>query len=136
MDKQLLCTFTHKSYVLATLKSIVETYIVLYNKVFIYENMENRQQFLCTYNTAGLQCARSYMPSTISVHRKKESNTFFTINALNELIKENNNGVLDKDYKLNWPVYSDTAVIITDGQLQKIRIKYREVFFLEKNDRT
>jgi hypothetical protein len=39
--------------------------------------------------------------NTILVHRKKETNTLYTINALNELIKKLNGGVVDIAYKVN-----------------------------------
>jgi len=38
--------------------------------------------------------------NTISLHRKKITNTLYTINALNELIKTINNGVLDTKYQV------------------------------------
>jgi len=55
-----------------------------------------------------------FLPSTIMVHRKKESNTMYTINALNALITTENGGVLDKSYQVDWEKYRN-AVILTDG---------------------
>jgi len=48
------------------------------------------------------------------VHRKKESNTIYTINALNRLIKELNGGVEDKSYQVDWNEYRN-SIILTAG---------------------
>ena len=53
------------------------------------------------------------------VHRKKESNTMYTINALNSLITAENDGVLDKSYQVDWEKYRNT-VILTDGDGYKV----------------
>jgi hypothetical protein len=42
-----------------------------------------------------LICLNTILPQTILLHRKKESNTLYTINALNDLIKELNEGKAD-----------------------------------------
>lgn len=133
MEKQLLCTFTTKHYVISTLRAILETYVILYNKIFIYENNDDRQQYLCTYNISGLVRPHCYLPSTISIHRRKEWNCIYSINALNELIKELNNGILDIRYPIEWSNYQDTAFVISDGNLKKVKIRFKEIFYIKNN---
>ena len=53
------------------------------------------------------------------VHRKKESNTIYTINALNKLIISENNGILDKRFQIDWQKYRN-SVILTDGDGYKV----------------
>tara|TARA_R110001632_G_scaffold213706_1_gene340119 strand:+ start:761 stop:961 length:201 start_codon:yes stop_codon:yes gene_type:complete len=53
------------------------------------------------------------------VHRKKESNTIYTINALNRLIGDLNGGKEDKRYQVNWNDYRN-SVILTEGEGYKI----------------
>jgi hypothetical protein len=53
------------------------------------------------------------------VHRKKESNTMYTINALNSLISSLNGGIVDKEYQINWNHYQNT-LILTNGNGYKI----------------
>ena len=60
-----------------------------------------------------------FLPNSILTHRKKESNTIYTINALNRLITKLNGGVLDKKYQVNWNDYKN-SVILTDGDGYKI----------------
>lgn len=62
---------------------------------------------------------RKFLGSTILAHRKKESNTIYTINALNRLIVDLNGGVEDKTYKINWEDYKN-SMILTDGEGYKI----------------
>ena len=53
------------------------------------------------------------------VHRKKESNTMYTINALNKLIFNLNNGIVDKSFQINWDIYRN-SMILTNGDSYKV----------------
>ena len=53
------------------------------------------------------------------VHRKKESNTMYTINALNKLISDLNGGVIDKSFQIDWDIYRN-SVILTNGDSYKV----------------
>ena len=52
-----------------------------------------------------------HLDKTISVHRKKEYNVLYTINALNEIVKQKNNGVVDKNFKIDWSEYHNSIII-------------------------
>ena len=60
-----------------------------------------------------------FLPYTIMAHRKKETNTLYTINALNRLIRNLNNGEMDKLYPIDWNSYRN-YMILTDGDGFKI----------------
>jgi hypothetical protein len=60
------------------------------------------------------------LPNTILLHRKKESNTLYTINALNTLIKSLNNGKLDKNYIVNWNDYKNSILLTNGPDLRKL----------------
>jgi hypothetical protein len=63
-----------------------------------------KNEYVITYNVE--QGNVSDIPeNTILVHRKKESNTLYTINALNELIKRLNGGVVDTKFPIDWNHY-------------------------------
>ena len=109
MRTQLLCTFTKKKKVDETIDAILDIYTVVFDKIFILEGDSNDDEYILTYNVeAGERINR--LPNTISLHRKKETNTLYTINALNELIKLINNGILDTSYQINWENYSNLSV--------------------------
>ena len=49
--------------------------------------------------------------NTISLHRKKETNTLYTLNALNEVVKEQNNGQIDPKFSVDWGPHKNTLLV-------------------------
>ena len=74
--------------------------------------------------------ADSMMDNTILVHRKKQTNTLYTINALNELIKSLNNGVLDKRFPIEWNNYKNCILLVQTEGFNKIDTKVKEIINL------
>ena len=134
MSRQLLATFIIKNDLIRILREIILTYELSSDIVYIFNDVQNRNEMICTYNIASISFNRNVLPNTISVHRKKETNTLYTINALNSLIAEINNGVLDKSFAVDWATYRDTLMITTEGQLKKIGLKLKEVISLNKRE--
>ena len=101
MKTQLLCTFTTKNDFENTIESIKENYIIAFNKIYVLQNEDQPLDLICTYNVEiNEDLDYNLVPNTISLHRKKHTNTLYTINGLNEAIKDLNNGVLDTSYKI------------------------------------
>ena len=69
--------------------------------------------------------------STISVHRKKQTNTIYTINALNALIASKNNGIVDKSFKVDWNELKNCIVVTAHGQLKMVRTKLVTIIDIE-----
>lgn len=130
MERQLLCTFTTQNYMVTTVRSILDSFEIMYSKIYIFEDFDNREDIFYTYNIKGLKKEKDFLSNTISIHRKKETNTFYTINALNYLIQEVNNGVLDTSYNVSWENYENMMLLVNDNILKKIRLKLKEVFHL------
>jgi hypothetical protein len=64
------------------------------------------------------------MSDTITINRKKDSETLYSINALNALIREQNNGVLDKTYRVDWGQFTNRLLLTNrDGSFRSIEIK-------------
>ncbi len=118
MKTQLLCTFTDKEVLQDVLQQIRENYKIVYNYIYILQNKTNLDELYITYNIDVEFRPTSQLPNTILVHRKKQSNTLYTINALNQLIKEENGGVLDTSFSLDWEKFKN-CIILTG--LQGIR---------------
>jgi hypothetical protein len=133
-NRQLVCTFATQNQLLTTMRSILSSFDIMYNRIYIFESMENRNDVLYTYNIKGVKPGQQFLPNTISIHRKKQSNTFYTINALNNLIQEINNGVLDKEYAVDWDNYRDMAILINDNMLKKVKLRTKEVFHLDRKN--
>ena len=127
MKTQLLCTFTSKSRLNDTLDIIITCNDVLYEKVYVFQNEKDLGQLICTYNIEYKYDYEENIIDTISLHRKKQSNTLYTINALNEVIREKNDGVLDKSYMVDWNEFSNTLLLTNEMGLQKIPTKIYQI---------
>ena len=127
MRTQLLCTFTSKSKLNEIVDIIVSCNDILYDKIYVFENQDEANQLICTYNVEFIANYEESIIDTISLHRKKQSNTLYTINALNEVIREKNNGVLDKSYMVDWNEFSNTLLLTNEMGLQKIPTKIYQI---------
>ena len=116
MNNRLYCTFTTPNNIEEITSTIQTSYVILFNKIFVLESLDEKKIML-TYNVdMGNSSSEFLVSNTILVHRKKQTNTLYTINALNELIKSLNNGYLDKSYRVNWNDYKNCILLIqTDG---------------------
>ena len=117
MRTQLLCTFTTELGFESLLQNIFNRYELFSRKIFILK-LEPSKELVISYNIIPNK-ENKFLPNSIMVHRKKESNTIYTINALNRLIKELNGGKEDKTYQVNWNDYRN-SMILTDGEGYKI----------------
>jgi hypothetical protein len=127
MKTQLLCTFTTTEEVGDTLQKIRETYHIVYNYIYILQNKSNLDELFITYNIDTNYRPETQLDNTILVHRKKESNTIYTINALNQLVKEENGGVLDKNFVLNWEKFKNLIILTQLQGTKKIQTRVFEV---------
>tara|TARA_B100000035_G_C20940532_1_gene527319 strand:- start:545 stop:952 length:408 start_codon:yes stop_codon:yes gene_type:complete len=127
MRTQLLCTFTRQSRLNETLDIIISCNKILYNKVYIFNNVNDSSQLICTYNIELIDDFDTNIHNTISLHRKKQTNTLYTINALNEVIRSKNNGILDKRFNVDWSEYQNTLLLTNDSGLNIIPTKIHQI---------
>ena len=123
---KLFCTFSAKDRLEDTLDMIRDEYTIMYGKIFVLES-ENSDEYLCTYNIEVGDSSTRILPNTILLHRKKESNTLYTINSLNLLIKSLNEGILDTSYRVNWPDYQNTVLLTQGDDLKKLSTKIYKI---------
>lgn len=124
LNNKLFCTFSKYENLESTINKITNRYSILYNKIFILESDLN--DYICTYNLE-VGNINDILEDTILTHRKKDTNTLYTINALNILIKQLNNGVMDKNYKINWENYSNCILLTQSNSLNKINTKIYKI---------
>ena len=130
MNNRLYCTFVELDEIKETIKRIQSSYKVLFDKIFVLESLEG-DKIMLTYNVdLGNSNGEFAIGNTILVHRKKQTNTLYTINALNELIKSLNNGVLDKSYSINWNNYKNCILLVQAEGFKKIDTKIQEIINL------
>jgi len=123
---KLFCTFTSKDGLDDTLREINREYTILYKKIFVLASPES-EEYMCTYNIELQGGQTKILPNTILLHRKKESNTLYTINALNTLIKKLNNGVLDTSFIINWNDYKNSILLTQGDDLKKLNTTIHKI---------
>ena len=126
LANKLFCTFTKKEELNETLEAIKSRYTILYDKIFVLES-EDSEELICTYNIDPGNVGASVMANTILLYRKKESNTLYTINALNTLIKVLNEGIVDPNYKINWNDYKNTILLTQGPDLRKLKTNIHKI---------
>ena len=132
MKTQLLCTFTSKRNIDNTINKIKESYKITFNKIYILQNEDDIRELICTYNVdADESIDYNVVPNTISLHRKKHSNTLYTINALNEVIKNLNNGILDTGYQLPWENFRNMIMVTNSEGLNKINTRIFKIIEID-----
>ena len=130
MNNRLYCTFTTNDDYEKIAKTIQTSYVILFNKIFVLESLD-KEKIMLTYNVdMGNSNTSGIIDNTILVHRKKQTNTLYTINALNELIKSLNNGVLDKTFPINWNDYKNCILLIQAEGFNKVDTKIKEIIKL------
>lgn len=125
LRNKLFCTFTTLEGMDSLIGDITSNYDVMYKKIFVL-HIKSNNEYVCTYNieqgnTNGLP------PNTIMVHRKKDTNTLYTINALNELIKKLNGGVVDTRFPIDWQHYKNTILLTQHDELNQLRTKIHKI---------
>jgi len=127
MNNRLYCTFVPEENIENTVDQIKGSYSILFNKIFVLESLDG-EKIMLTYNVdLGNSSGEFLINNTILVHRKKQTNTLYTINALNELIKSLNNGYLDKSYAVNWNDYRNSILLIQSDGYKRIDTKVRNI---------
>lgn len=128
LNNKLFCTFTTLDSLDALVNSLTRSYTIMYDKIFVLEVKDNNE-YVLTYNIEMANIA-NIPENTILVHRKKESNTLYTINALNELIKKLNGGVVDTRYQVDWQHYKNTILLTQQNELRQLKTKIYKIIEL------
>ena len=127
MNNKLYCTFIQEEEVDVVIREIVEGYDILFNKIFVLSSLDE-DKLMLTYNIDIPHGNHNlHLPNTILVHRKKQTNTLYTINALNEVIKYLNNGVLDTSYQVDWSNFRNSLLLTRPGGFKKVRTRLKEI---------
>ena len=125
MNNRLYATFTQQNSLDELIIHLSTTYTIMYKKMFVLF-VKSTNEYVITYNIE--QGNVDNIPSnTILVHRKKESNTLYTINALNDLIKKLNNGVVDPSYRIDWQHYKNCVLLTQHGDVKQLNTKIYKI---------
>ncbi len=134
----MLATFTNDSLLDTVIYSIFDKFTVDNEKVFIFYDKEAIEKKILTYNvlmneqynTGG---GTKQIKRTIRINRKKDSNTLYTINAINRII-ELEGGSKTKDYILDWQKYRDMILLYDENDNSVVETKTKLYSILLKTD--
>ena len=116
MNNRLFATFTQQNEIDELIVNLSSTYNIMYKKIFVLF-VKTTNEYVVTYNVEQGN-VNSIPANTILVHRKKESNTLYTINALNDLIKKLNGGEVDPTFKIEWQNYKNCVLLTQHGDVK------------------
>jgi len=131
MNTQLLCLFTTKEELDKSVDFILTNYILTNSNVFILESKVRPEEAFITFNVEKGSAAIQSQWKTILVHRKKQSNTIYTINALNEVVKSKTGGQLDNHYMIDWEEFRNCILTTANSGYKKIPTKVFKTFNVE-----
>tara|TARA_B100000902_G_C26640691_1_gene588943 strand:- start:36 stop:440 length:405 start_codon:yes stop_codon:yes gene_type:complete len=133
MNSQLLCTFTTKENLDIVLSEIVSSYEIIFEKIYVLQNEEQVEELMCTYNVDSTNPVDyNAVENTISLHRKKFTNTLYTINGLNEVIASLNNGLMDSKFIVPWNEFKNTLLITNNDGLKRINTRIFKIIKTEE----
>ena len=121
MNNRLFATFTQHDDIEELIHNLSNSYDIMYKKMFVLF-VKSTDEYVITYNVEQGNVG-SIPANTILVHRKKESNTLYTINALNDLIKKLNGGAVDPTFKIEWQHYRNCVLLTQHGEVKQLNIK-------------
>lgn len=131
MNTQLLCLFTTKEELEKSINFILGSYKLTNPNVFILESKLRPEEAFITFNVEKGSSAIDSEWKTILVHRKKQSNTIYTINALNEVVKSKTGGMLDNSYIIDWEEFRNCILTTSNIGYKKIPTKVFKSFNTE-----
>ena len=123
----LLCTFAHRKDLNLIIDYVKQSYTIVEKKIFVFNDADKPNDMYVTYNVDQSEDYKK-TANTILIHRKKDTNTLYTVNALNQTIKAVNNGVLDKTFVLTWENYKNSLLLTNNEGYRRIVLELYKRF--------
>jgi hypothetical protein len=117
----------------AEVRFIVDKIELTNNYIFLLQNKNIPDKKILTYN-AVTQPGSKFNPRlhTMRIHRKKQTNTLYSINALNAAIAEQHDGKTGKHLKLDWSEYANSLLLTAGKKLVVHPIEVLKIFKIEE----
>lgn len=112
-----------------TIEIIQKEYDILYGKIFILESNDSFENII-TFNVNEGNIG-SMLPGSILVHRKKETNSIYTLNSLNLLIESLNGGKRDNSFIIPWENYRNSFLLNNENKLRILKTKIKNIIHLD-----
>ena len=93
--------------------------------IYILENRFDENEMFLTFNTQYNFKVNGY----IKINKKRDTNTLFTIDAVNYLSMQEN-GEIVKDWIPNWNEFENCLLLMRNGEFSVIPTKVKEIIRL------
>ena len=131
MNVQLLCMFTNKDDLKDSIDFVLKNYKLVNPNVFVLENKINNRDLYVTFNVKKGDASIASNWKTILVHRKKETNTIYTINALNEIVKSKTGGQTDNTFAIEWSEFQNSIITTSPDGYKQTPTKIYDTFKID-----
>jgi len=121
--------------ILTEVENIANTFYLSNNMIFLLKLSDTPEKKIITYN-ALIEKGKPLNTRlfTMRVHRKKNTNTLYTINALNAAVAKDNNGETGKHLRLDWEQYRNSIMLLTGSELKTHPVEVLRVFKVETSE--
>lgn len=132
----MLATFTNDSIIDTVLYTIFGNYILDKNTIFIFSDADDTNNKILTYNISTEDPSYNNVKDlkrTIRINRKKESNTLYTINAVNRII-ELEGGEKNRDRLIDWSKYRNMILLYDENDNSIVQTNTKLYYILKKEE--
>lgn len=125
MNNILVCSFSNKHNLLKDIEHIKKKYELPRNKIFVFEAKGSNDSLFITFNVPNKTILESKF---IPIHRKSQTNTLYTINALNTIVRRMNNGLISENVQVPWENYENSLLLSDEyGDLKNYELDLLEI---------
>lgn len=118
----LIGTFVNKHKILSFIEKVKNITKMNTEKIYVFIIEGNTNEYLVTFKSYSNKGLINKLYNSTVLHVK--NGCLFSINALNELIKEENGDTIQnhKDYLIDWSKFKNKLMIMTSGKLRLYNI--------------
>tara|TARA_R110000824_G_scaffold3130_1_gene14460 strand:- start:879 stop:1331 length:453 start_codon:yes stop_codon:yes gene_type:complete len=112
---------------------IADNFELTNNYIFLLRDLNEPHKKVLTYNAVvERNKTLNQRLFTMRIHRKKATNTLYTINALNLAVAKDNNGETGRHLKLDWEKYSNSILLVVSRELKVHPVEVLKIFKIEE----
>lgn len=121
-----------ESVVDAAIDKILNTLKITNKYIFVLKDIDDPSRTLITYNAeADRDSIAKLRLFTLRLHRKKQTNTLYTINGLNMAVAKQYDGKTGRDLKLDWSDYQNSVILTYNRDMKVMRADLHKILELE-----
>jgi len=124
----MLCKLTNTADYQEDLQKIRECYEIDKN-IFVFKQRDGDDTIFITFNTSKVY---ERAIGTFRIHRKKDYNCLFTVNAINLLCLQETGKFKDTEYVPDFNKFSNSAILTKGTELNIVPIKLLEIIRLKE----